>query len=205
MSVAGIALRVGVTQKRMRARVCEILARRGPAAPEEFAAEPASRLNEAQVLDCSAMLPGNLKAVGLMVRIVRDLGPYHRFVPADRRAAPAAAEAGAPADRPEKAPQVPERIEFAPGNGAAAPDACVGGAANAALAHQASPLWAPQESDPAPGAETAPQAAEIIDSARGKDRRPPKPRRHRPGARILQAATLRRAPCWIASAPRASQ
>ena len=53
-------------------------------------------------MDCSAMLPGNLKAVGLMVRIVRDLGPYHRFVPADRRAAPAAAEAGAPAGSARK-------------------------------------------------------------------------------------------------------
>ena len=85
VSVAEIAGRIGVTEKRMRALVREILARRAPAAPEAFAAIQASRLNEALAVAYSAMSPGNLKAVALVVRIVRELDRYHGFAPAGRR------------------------------------------------------------------------------------------------------------------------
>ncbi len=86
LSVVEIAQRLGVTEKRMRALVKEILARRMPQAPEEYAALQASRLNEALLVAYGAMSPENLKAVALVVRIVRELDRYHGFVAAGRRA-----------------------------------------------------------------------------------------------------------------------
>ena len=85
VSVAEVAQRIGVTEKRMRALVKEILARRTPAAPEDFAALQVSRLNEALLVAYSAMSAENLRAVGLVVRIVRELDRYHGFVAAGRR------------------------------------------------------------------------------------------------------------------------
>ena len=85
VSVAEIAGRIGVTEKRMRALVKEILARRMPAAPEDFVALQVSRLNEALLVAYSAMSPENLRAVGLVVRIVRELDRYHGFAGAGRR------------------------------------------------------------------------------------------------------------------------
>jgi hypothetical protein len=144
VAVAEIAERIGVTEKRMRALVHEILARRMPAAPEDFAALQVSRLNQALLIAYGAMSAENLKAVALVVRIVRELDRHHGFVAAGRRPRgdPGAdAEArerspdtasereqalvpappqdreptGAPpADRPEMAPQALEKIESAP-------------------------------------------------------------------------------------------
>ena len=76
-SVAEIAARAGVSQKRMRAVIREILARRMPVPPEEFVAVQVSRLNEAMLVAYSAMAPTNLKAVDRVVRIVRELDRYH--------------------------------------------------------------------------------------------------------------------------------
>ncbi len=84
--VAEIAGRIGVTEKRMRALVKDSLARRMPAAPEEFAALQVSRLNEALLVAYSAMAPENLRAVGMVVRIVRELDRYHGFAAPGRRA-----------------------------------------------------------------------------------------------------------------------
>ena len=84
LPVAEIAERIGVTQKRMRALVRDILAHRMPEAPEDYAALQISRLNEALAVAYSAMSPQNLKAVALVVRIVRELDRYHGFVPAAR-------------------------------------------------------------------------------------------------------------------------
>ena len=84
VSVAEVAGRIGVTEKRMRALVKEILARRAPAPPEDFAALQMSRLNEALLVAYGAMSPGNLRAVALVVRIMRELDRYHGFVVADR-------------------------------------------------------------------------------------------------------------------------
>ncbi len=75
--VVEIAERIGVTEKRMRALVKDILARRMPAAPEDYAALQASRLNEALFVSYGAMSDKNLKAVALVVRIVRELDRYH--------------------------------------------------------------------------------------------------------------------------------
>ena len=81
LAVVEIAARLGVTEKRMRSLVREILARRAPPAPEEYAALQAGRLNEALIVAMSAMAGANLKAVALVVRIVREMDRYHGFVP----------------------------------------------------------------------------------------------------------------------------
>jgi|SRR5579871_1137289 len=79
LSVEEIARRVGVAEKTMRTLVKDILARRMPAPPEEFAALQVSRLNAALLVAYSAMSPDNLRAVELVVRIVRELDRYHGF------------------------------------------------------------------------------------------------------------------------------
>jgi DNA-binding CsgD family transcriptional regulator len=66
VSVAEIAAREEVTEKRMRALVSEILARRMPEPPAEFLALQVSRLNEALLVAYSAMSGANLKAVDLV-------------------------------------------------------------------------------------------------------------------------------------------
>ncbi len=76
VSVAEIAARIGVGEKRMRAVIREILARRMPNPPEAFAAIQVNRLNEALLVAFSAMSPTNLKAVDQVVKIVRELDRY---------------------------------------------------------------------------------------------------------------------------------
>ena len=71
--------RFDVGEKRMRAIVREILDRRQPQPPEEFLAIQVSRLNEALLVAFSAMGNANLKAVGEVRRLVRDLDRYHGF------------------------------------------------------------------------------------------------------------------------------
>jgi DNA-binding NarL/FixJ family response regulator len=63
ISIAEIAAREGVTERRIRQRVQEILAKRAPRAPAEFVALQVSRLNEALVIAYSAMGGANLEAV----------------------------------------------------------------------------------------------------------------------------------------------
>ena len=94
VAIAEIAHRIGVSEKRMRALVKEILARRMPAALEDYVALQASRLNEALLVAYAAMSDKNLKAVALVVRIVRELDRYHGFVGADRRRRCEGPEAG---------------------------------------------------------------------------------------------------------------
>ena len=55
VSIAEIAGREGVTERRIRQRVQDILARRAPRAPAEFATLQVSRLNEALLVAYSAM------------------------------------------------------------------------------------------------------------------------------------------------------
>ncbi len=136
VSVAEIAAQVGVGEKRMRAVIREILARRMPHPPEEFVAIQMSRLNEALLVAYSAMSPSNLKAVDQVVKIVRELDRYGGAFAAEW-ARPAASRLDAPAeedvafakawlsdgelesessdDRPETPAQCLENIESAPG------------------------------------------------------------------------------------------
>jgi transposase-like protein len=85
VSIAEIAARIGVGEKRMRAIIREILARRAPAPPEEFVAIQVSRLNEALLVAFSAMTDMNLRAVDRVVRIVRELDRYHGFAAVEKR------------------------------------------------------------------------------------------------------------------------
>ena len=82
VSIPEIADREGVTEKRMRALVAEILARRMPEPPAEFLALQVSRLHEALKAAYDAMSGGNLRAVDRVVKIVRELDRYHGFVAA---------------------------------------------------------------------------------------------------------------------------
>jgi hypothetical protein len=79
VSIVEIAARIGVGEKRMRAIIREIVARRAPLPPEEFVVIQISRLNEALLNAYSAMSPTNLNAVALVVRIVGQLDRYHGF------------------------------------------------------------------------------------------------------------------------------
>ena len=127
VSVAEIAVRLNVTEKRMRAIVREALAAHVPGPPEEFVALQISRLNEALLVAYSAMSVRNLKAVAQVVRIVRELDRYHGFFPAERRSlggsrplALSEVEAEEPlallADRPGMAAQAIEKAQSAPEN-----------------------------------------------------------------------------------------
>ena len=136
VSVAEIAAQVGVGEKRLRAIMREILARRMPHPPMEFVAIQMSRLNEALLVAYSAMSLSNLKAVDQVVKIVRELDRYGGAFAAEW-ARPAASRLDAPAeadvafakawlgggelksessgDRPEFPLQGLEKIESAPG------------------------------------------------------------------------------------------
>ena len=123
VSVAEIAAREGVTEKRMRAVVREILAGRMPKGGADYAALQLGRLNEALLVAMSAMSGTNIRAVECVVRIVRAMDRYAGFVPAGRRAVPEVAametEAQAPLTLPETAPRGLEKAEVSPGAGRA--------------------------------------------------------------------------------------
>ncbi len=93
VSIAEIAAREDVTEKRMRALISEILGRRMPEPPAQFLAMQVSRLNEALLVAYGAMAGGNLRAVDRVIKIVRELDRYHGFG-AERRSAPGASPLG---------------------------------------------------------------------------------------------------------------
>ncbi len=79
VSIPEIAVQEGVTERRMRMFVREVLARRAPQPPADFLALQVSRLNEALLVSYSAMAGANLQAVDRVVKIVRELDRYHGF------------------------------------------------------------------------------------------------------------------------------
>ena len=83
-----IAASEGLTLKRMRNLVREILAERMPQPPAEFLALQVSRLNEALLVSFSAMHEPkegtNFDAVDRVVKIVRELDRYHGFAAVQR-------------------------------------------------------------------------------------------------------------------------
>jgi hypothetical protein len=87
-SVPEIAASEGVTLKRMRNLLREILAERMPQPPAEFLALQVNRLNEALLVSFTAMHDPkdgtNFEAVDRVVRIVRELDRYHGFAAAFR-------------------------------------------------------------------------------------------------------------------------
>ncbi|MGC2787236.1 MAG: hypothetical protein WA397_26105 [Roseiarcus sp.] len=104
-SVPEIAAREGLTLKRMRNVVREILSERMPQPPAEFLALQVSRLNEALLVSFSAMHDPaegtNFEAVDRVVRIVRELDRYHGFAAVPRlREEAEARELPPPVERP---------------------------------------------------------------------------------------------------------
>ena len=153
--VAEIAQGNRVTEKRMRALIKEILARRMPAAPEEYAALQVGRLNKALLVAYSAMSAENLKAVALVVRIVHELDRYHGFAAIGRRRGRGAAPVDAEGAEP---------FALAGGRGdTASPEPAGEGpqAFDPASTEAAEALAAPLANRP----EKAPQALEKMDSA----------------------------------------
>ena len=127
-SVPEIAASEGLTLKRMRNVVREILAERMPQPPAEFLALQVSRLNEALLVSFTAMHDPaegtNFEAVDRVVKIVRELDRYHGFaaVPRSREETeahrlpppverPLALEGPSPSDS-LIAPQVIEKAQF---------------------------------------------------------------------------------------------
>jgi hypothetical protein len=88
VSVPEIAAQQGLSLKRMRNVVREILAERMPQPPAEFLALQVGRLNEALLISYSAMhttaAGANFEAVDRVVRIVRELDRYHGFAAVPR-------------------------------------------------------------------------------------------------------------------------
>jgi hypothetical protein len=128
VSVAVIAEWEDVSEKRMRALVRDILARRMPEPPAQFLAMQVSRLNEALRVSFDAMSGANFQAVDRVVKIVRELDRYHGFVAAERWGLPDRSEALEEADsellarlveRIRETTPRPEKIESAPENGMA--------------------------------------------------------------------------------------
>ena len=81
VSIPEIAAQQGLSLKRTRNLVREILAERMPQPPAEFLALQVSRLNEALLVSYSAMhttaAGTNFEAVDRVVKIVRELDRYH--------------------------------------------------------------------------------------------------------------------------------
>jgi hypothetical protein len=88
VSIPEIAAQQGLSLKRMRNVVREILAKRMPQPPAEFLALQISRLNEALLVTYSVMHRSaagtNFQAVDRVVKIVRELDRYHGFAAAPR-------------------------------------------------------------------------------------------------------------------------
>ena len=99
-SIAEIAVREGVTERRMRTIVREIIAKRMPKAPEEFVATQMSRLHEALLVSYSAMSGRNLRAVDRVVRIVRELDRYFPLAQPESPAPPEAPRLATPSAKP---------------------------------------------------------------------------------------------------------
>ena len=84
-----IALREGVSVKRARELVSDLLRERAVETPAEFVQLQIRRLNEAMLVAYSAMGGGNLKAVREVVRITSAYDRYYGFFPQAPSAPPA--------------------------------------------------------------------------------------------------------------------
>jgi len=104
--VAEIALQEGLSARRARELLQEMLARREVDPPAGFAQLQIGRLSDAMMVAHAAMMEGNLQALDRVVRIVGELDRYHGFARqgADSRAGATAALAAGAAPRALPAP-----------------------------------------------------------------------------------------------------
>ncbi len=77
MPIAEIALQEGISVRRARERVQEMLARREVDPPAGFAQLQIGRLNDALMVAYAAMMEGNMHALDRVLRIVGQLDRYH--------------------------------------------------------------------------------------------------------------------------------
>jgi hypothetical protein len=99
MSIAEIALQEGLSVRRARETVQELLARREIDPPAGFVQLQIGRLSDAMMVAHTAMMEGDMHALDRVLRIVGQLDRYHGFAaPPPAVAAPTAAlAASAPA------------------------------------------------------------------------------------------------------------
>jgi hypothetical protein len=82
-TIAELAAQEGVAERRIRMMVQEIIAKRGPKAPDAYAAVQVSRLNAAMNVAYPAMVgERSLKAVAEVVRIVHELDRFRGYAAA---------------------------------------------------------------------------------------------------------------------------
>jgi hypothetical protein len=103
---AEIARREGLSPRRTREMIQSFFARRRDMAPVDFVDLQVTRLQEALVVAYAAMNGGNMKAVAMVVKIVRELDRYHGLTAEAALAAPYGNRARRQIER-----QVPDRIE----------------------------------------------------------------------------------------------
>ena len=98
--IAEIALQEGLSVRRAREVVQEILERREVDPPAGFVQLQVGRLGDAMMVAHAAMMEGNLQALDRVLRVVGELDRYHGFRGAEAEppaGAPPALAAGAPA------------------------------------------------------------------------------------------------------------
>ena len=76
-----IAAREGISVKRARELISDVLKERAVETPAEFQQLQIRRLNEAMLVAYGAMGGGNLKAANTVVRITREYARYYGFFP----------------------------------------------------------------------------------------------------------------------------
>ena len=112
--IAEIALQEGLSVRRAREVVQEMLARREVDPPAGFVQLQIGRLSDAMMVAHAAMMEGNMQALDRVLRIVGELDRYHGFRAAAAQPAAAATPAlaaptpalalPAPAETAEKSP-----------------------------------------------------------------------------------------------------
>jgi len=79
VSVAALAQEEGLSVRRMREVIRQILAQREADPPAGFVQLQIARLTDAMLISHGAMMRGDMRAVDLVLKIVRELDRYHGF------------------------------------------------------------------------------------------------------------------------------
>ncbi len=79
VSVATLAREEGLSVRRMRELIQQIIARREADPPAGFVQLQIARLTDAMLISHGAMMAGDMRSVDRVVKIVRELDRYHGF------------------------------------------------------------------------------------------------------------------------------